>query len=63
MPSRYDSLKEYDARIKIIEKAAKELADMGEKNEIPTVKINSERILASIKILKVNISDVLDAGI
>jgi hypothetical protein len=63
MASGYDSLKEYDERIKTIEKAARELAELGSKNEIPSVKSNSERILASVKILKMNISDVLDSGV
>jgi hypothetical protein len=63
MASKYDHLKVYDTQIRIIEKAAMELIKLGEKDNIPALKNNSERILASVKTLKINISDILDAGI
>ena len=63
MVSKYDYLKEYDARIKTIEGAAKELAAMAAENDVPAVNRNARRILASARLLKLQISDILDFGI
>jgi len=60
MGSKYDYLKEFDARIKLIEGAAKELVSLSEEKDIPTVNRNAKRILASVKVLKTQISDILD---
>ncbi len=45
-----------DTRIKIIKKAAQELKEMSA--EIPAIDRNTARILASVKMLEINISDV-----
>ena len=63
MASKYDYLKDYDARIKTIEGAAKELMSMAEEADIPAVNRNAKRILASTRLLKIQISDILDFGI
>ena len=52
------NLKKLDTRIKTIRKAAQELKDFSK--GIPAVDRNAERILASVKMLEINISDVLD---
>ncbi len=46
-----------DKKIKVIKKAALELKDHYE--EVPVVERNAARILASVKMLEINISDVL----
>lgn len=46
-----------DKRIKVIKKAAQELRELYE--DIPAVERNAARILASVKMLEINISDVL----
>ncbi|MFB3885998.1 MAG: hypothetical protein ACE144_12275 [Thermodesulfobacteriota bacterium] len=51
-------LKKIDARIKTIRKAAEELRDFSKR--IPAVNRNAGRILASVKMLEINISDILD---
>jgi hypothetical protein len=51
-------LKKLDTRIKAIKKAAQELKAFSE--GVPAVNRNTERILASVKMLEINISDVLD---
>ena len=51
-------LKKLDKRIKAIKKAAQELKAFSE--GVPAVNRNTERILASVKMLEINISDVLD---
>ncbi len=51
-------IKKLDTRIKTIKKAAQELNALSE--GIPAVNRNTERILASVKMLEINISDVLD---
>ena len=63
MGSKYEYLKEFDTKIKLIEGAAKELVSLSEKKDIPTVNRNAKRILASVKVLKTQISDILDFGI
>jgi len=51
-------MKKIDTRIKIIKKVAQELKELSV--GIPAVDRNTERILASVKMLEINISDVLD---
>jgi len=47
-----------DTRIKTIKKAAQELKELS--TAIPAVDRNTARILASVKMLEINISDVKD---
>ena len=54
-------LKKLDTRIKNIKKAAQELKNLS--GGIPAVDRNAERILASVKMLEINISDILDLKI
>ncbi len=49
-------LKRMDARIKVIKKAAQELKERH--GGIPAVERNAARILASLKMLEINISDL-----
>ncbi len=63
MVSKYDYLKEFDTRIKLIEGAAKELISLAEEKDVPAVNRNATRILASTNLLKMQISDILDFGI
>ncbi len=49
-------IRKIDTRIKTIKKAAEELKEMSA--EIPAVDRNTARILASVKMLEINISDV-----
>jgi len=51
-------LNKIDTRIKTIKKAAQELKELS--TEIPAVDRNTARILASVKMLEINISDVKD---
>ncbi len=51
-------IKKLDTRIKTINKAAQELKEFS--NGIPAVDRNAERILASVKMLEINISDILE---
>ena len=51
-------LEAIDERIQLMKKAAQELKQMGK--NIPAMERNLLRILASIKMLEINISDVLD---
>jgi len=51
-------LKKMDARIKKIRKAAEELKELSE--GIQAIDRNASRILASVKMLEINISDILD---
>ncbi len=53
-------MEELDRRIKLIEKAATELVAIGRENEIPAVYKNARRIMASVNILKIEVSDILD---
>jgi hypothetical protein len=50
-------IKKMDTRIKAIKKAAQELKDLS--RGIPAVDRNVVRILASVKMLEINISDLL----
>ena len=63
MVSKYDYLKEFDVRIKLIEKAAKELIALSEEKDVPAINRNAKRILASVNLIKMQISDILDFGI
>lgn len=47
-----------DEKIRLMKEAAQELKEMGK--SIPAMDRNVLRILASIKMLEINISDVLD---
>jgi hypothetical protein len=49
-------LKEFDSKIQSMKKTAEELKTMGE--DFPALYRNTSRILASIKMLELNISDV-----
>ncbi len=49
-------IRKIDTKIKTIKKAAEELKEMSA--EIPAVDRNTARILASVKMLEINISDV-----
>ncbi len=51
-------LKKLDTRIQTIKKAAQELRGLA--GDFPAVDRNVERILASVKMLEINVSDVLD---
>ena len=51
-------LQEMDKRIQAIKTAALELQDLS--NGVQAVYRNADRILASVKMLEINVSDVLD---
>jgi len=51
-------LRKIDTRIKTIKKAAQELKELSV--EFPAVDRNTARILASVKMLEINISDLID---
>jgi len=51
-------LQEMDQRIQAIKTAALELQDLS--NGVQAVYRNADRILASVKMLEINVSDVLD---
>ena len=51
-------IKKIDTRIKTIRRAAQELKELS--GEIPAIDRNAERILASVKMLEINISDLLE---
>ncbi len=53
--------KKLDTRIKTIRKAAQELK--GFSKGIPAVDRNAERILASVKMLEINVSDILTLNV
>jgi hypothetical protein len=57
MTAPYD-IKALNERIQQLRKAAVALSDMGD--DFPAVKRNSVRILSSIKMLEINVSDVLE---
>jgi len=54
-------LKKIDTRIKKIKKAALELKEFS--GGIQAVDRNASRILASVKMLEINISDILDINL
>jgi len=51
-------IKKIDTRIKAIKKAAQELKELS--GGIQAVDRNADRVLASVKMLEINISDLLD---
>jgi hypothetical protein len=51
------NLIEIDAKIQLIKKTAEELSRVGD--ELPALAKNAARILASIKMLEINVSDLL----
>jgi pyruvate formate-lyase activating enzyme-like uncharacterized protein len=51
-------IRKLDTRIKTIKKAAQELKELSA--EMPAIDRNAVRILASVKMLEINISDVKD---
>jgi hypothetical protein len=58
-----DYIREMADRIKIIEQAVTELESIGRKNQVPAVYKNARRIIASVNILKLEVSDILDLKI
>ena len=50
-------VKKLDTRIRAIRKASQELKELS--REIPAVGRNADRILASVKMLELNITDIL----
>ena len=57
MPPRQD-LNEIDAKIQLMKKTAEELNRIGE--DFPALARNTLRILASIKMLEINVCDVVN---
>ncbi len=53
-------LKRLNTKIKAMKKAAQELKDLS--GTMPAVNRNVARILASIRMLEINVSDVLEIG-
>jgi hypothetical protein len=51
-------IRKIDTRIKAIKKAAQELKELS--GGIQAVDRNADRVLASVKMLEINISDLLD---
>lgn len=60
MSQKYEYLRNMDEKIKLLEKTAQELITLSKEKEIPAVERNAKRILASTKMLKLDISDILD---
>ena len=60
MPQKYEHLKHIDEKIKLIEKTVQELITLSKEKEIPAIERNAKRILASTKMLKLDVSDILD---
>ena len=52
-----EQIKRMDRRVKTIKKAAEELKELS--RNIPAVDRNAARILASVKMLEINVSDLL----
>ena len=59
MNSRID-LNDIDAKIQLMRETAEELKRIGE--DFPALARNTVRILASIKMLEINVSDLVDSG-
>ena len=53
-------LKNINAKIQLLKKTAEELKLMGK--NFPTIERNCVRILASIKMLEINVSEVIELG-
>ena len=60
MPQKYEHLRDIDEKIKLLEKTAQDLVTLCEEKGIPAGERNAKRILASTKMLKLDISDILD---
>ena len=56
--SSQDDIKKIDDKIQVLKRTAEELKRMGE--DFPALARNSTRILASIKMLELNVSDLVD---
>jgi hypothetical protein len=56
--SKKTDMREIDSRIRTIKSAAEELKKMS--GSFPAVEKNTSRILASVKMLEINISDLLE---
>ena len=59
MNSRID-LDDIDTKIQLMRETAEELKRIGE--DFPALARNTVRILASIKMLEINVSDLVDSG-
>lgn len=57
MPTNID-MREINSRIRAIKSAAEELKKMS--GSFPAVEKNTSRILASVKMLEINVSDLLE---
>ena len=53
-------LNDVNAKIQLLKNTAEELNQMGE--DFPALARNTVRILASIKMLEINVSDLVDSG-
>lgn len=53
-------LNDINAKIQLLKNTAEELNQMGE--DFPALARNTVRILASIKMLEINVSDLVDSG-
>ena len=53
-------LDEINAKIQLMKKTAEELKRIGE--EFPAIARNTVRILASVKMLEINVSDLVELG-
>jgi len=60
MSQKYEYLRNMDEKIKLLEETAQELITLSKEKQIPAVERNAKRILASTKMLKLDISDILD---
>jgi len=56
--SAQDDIKKIDDKIQVLKRTAEELNRMGE--GFPALARNSTRILASIKMLELNVSDIVE---
>jgi hypothetical protein len=56
-----NELKKIDDKIKLLRNTAEDLKDLAEK--IPAITRNTTRLLASVKMMELNISDVIDFDI
>ncbi|MDX2441516.1 MAG: hypothetical protein QNK40_13330 [Desulfobacterales bacterium] len=56
-----NELKKIDDKIKLLRNTAEDLKDLAE--NIPAITRNTTRLLASVKMMELNISDVIDFDI
>ena len=61
MMTTENELKKIDNKIKLLRNTAEELKDMAE--NIPAITRNTTRLLASVKMMELNISDCIDFDI